>query len=273
MVARLNRPLHDSGGFSTGCASDPARASTTPSRSMTQMRAVVRESPSMICAISGDADGGSVTPLAPCSLARSRANDAIGSGGLANSRGRSCSAVATACAVPASVRSCASRSTRSSSRTYSYPSHGSARKTVRTSRSCARIDRPRRTYSPQRYPMPYTVAMRSNAGSTARNLRRMRLTCDVIVLSSTTMLASRISASRSLTCPGCRASACTIQNSVSVRSTRWPFQSAVRRLTSTRSGPRSRMSSVEGGAASSSLRRNSAAMRAARCGRLASFVR
>ena len=44
--------------------------------------------------------------------------------------------------------------------------------------------------------------MRSNAGSTARNLRRMRFTCDVIVLSSTTMLASRISASRSLTWPG-----------------------------------------------------------------------
>ena len=47
----------------------------------------------------------------------------------------------------------------------------------------------------------------------------MRLTCDVIVLSSTTMLASRISASRSFTWPGKRASACTIQNSVSVRST------------------------------------------------------
>ena len=36
--------------------------------------------------------------------------------------------------------------------------------------------------------MPYTVAIRSNDGSTARNLRRMRLMCDVIVLSSTTML-------------------------------------------------------------------------------------
>ena len=72
----------------------------------------------MICAISGDADGGSDGVPARTS-ARSRANDAMGSGGLAKSRGRSCSAVATACAVPASVRSCASRSTRSSSRTYS----------------------------------------------------------------------------------------------------------------------------------------------------------
>ena len=42
-----------------------------------------------------------------------------GTGCASNSRGRSCSAVATACAVPASVRSCASRRKRSSSRTYS----------------------------------------------------------------------------------------------------------------------------------------------------------
>ena len=38
--------------------------------------------------------------------------------GRANSAGRSCSAVATACAVPASVRSCDSRRNRSSSCTY-----------------------------------------------------------------------------------------------------------------------------------------------------------
>src|SRR5216110_2894529 len=83
----------------------------------------------------------------------------------------------------------------------------------------------------------------------------MRLTCDVIVLSSTTMLASRIRLSRSFTCPGKRASACTIQNSVSVRSTRAPFQSVMKRLMSIRSGPRWSTSSVEGGDCSKSLRR------------------
>ncbi len=42
----------------------PARASTAPSRSIAQIRAVVRDRPSMICAISGDADGGMwSTPL------------------------------------------------------------------------------------------------------------------------------------------------------------------------------------------------------------------
>ena len=46
--------LAPDGGFS-----EPARASTVPPRSTTQMRAVVRDRPSMICAISGDADGGS----------------------------------------------------------------------------------------------------------------------------------------------------------------------------------------------------------------------
>ncbi len=50
--------------------------------------------------------------------------------------------------------------------------------------------------------------------------------------------------------PGWRASECTIQNSVSVRSTRLSCQCAVRRFTSSRSGPRSTMSSVAGGAAS-----------------------
>ena len=135
------RAQNDSGGACGGGGfSEPARASTVPSRSTTQMRAVVRERPSMICAISGDADGGSDPPAVARSLPRSRANDAIGSGGAAKRRGRSCNAVATACAVPASVRSCASRSTRSSSRTYSTPSHGSARNTVSTSNSCARID-------------------------------------------------------------------------------------------------------------------------------------
>ena len=55
--ARFRRRRRGGGGFS-----EPARASTLPSRSMTQMRAVVRDRPCMICAISGDADGGSDTP-------------------------------------------------------------------------------------------------------------------------------------------------------------------------------------------------------------------
>ena len=48
--------------------------------------------------------------------------------------------------------------------------------------------------------------------------------------------------------PGKRASACTIQNSVSVRSTRRPAQCAVRRFRSSVSGPRSSTSSVDCGA-------------------------
>ena len=117
-MAPDRRPHHDAGGASAcGGFSVPARANTTPSRSITQMRAVVRDSPCTMRAISGDADGG--RPSRGSSSARSCANDAIGSAGPANSRGRSLSAIATACAVDASERSCASRRKRSSSRTYS----------------------------------------------------------------------------------------------------------------------------------------------------------
>ena len=80
--AARRAPQRDSGGALRvgGGFSDPARASTVPSRSITQMRAVVRDRPSMICAISGDADGGSDGAGAARSSARSRANDAIGIG-------------------------------------------------------------------------------------------------------------------------------------------------------------------------------------------------
>ena len=100
----------------------------------------------------------------------------------------------------------------------------------------------------------------------------MRLTCEVIVLSSTTMRASRMRLSRSFTCPGKRASACTIQNSVSVSSTGAPRQCAVRRFTSSTRSPRVSTSSVAAGELARSVRRNSAAMRADRCGRLTSLV-
>jgi len=66
------------------------------------MRAVVRDKPSNIASISAAPDA---SPAPVPSLPKGRANSA----------GRSCSAVATACAVPASVRCCASRSTRSTS--------------------------------------------------------------------------------------------------------------------------------------------------------------
>ena len=69
-----------------------------------------------------------------------------------------------------------------------------------------------------------TPSVQENCGSTATNLARMRLTCDVIVASSTTICASRINCSRFFTCPGCNANACTIQNSVKVRSTARPRQ-------------------------------------------------
>ena len=84
-----------------GRLSVPARASTWPFASTTKMRALVRESACRISSISG-------TGVAAASFAPPRANSA----------GRSCSAVATACAVPASVRSCDSRRKRSSSCTY-----------------------------------------------------------------------------------------------------------------------------------------------------------
>jgi len=102
---------------------------------------------------------------------------------------------------------------------------------------------------------------------------RTRLTCDVTVASSTTSSASRISWSRLLTWPGWRASECTIQNSVSVSSTRPPFQAALKRFRSSSRSPRTMRSSTGLASASASTRRNSAPMRAIRCGRLTPFVR
>ena len=72
----------------------------------------------------------------------------------------------------------------------------------------------------------------------------MRLMCEVMVPSSTTSFASRMSCSRFLTCPGCLASACTIQNSVSVSGTALPRQRTLKRLTSSSRGPRSSRSSA-----------------------------
>src|SRR5690606_1650726 len=50
-----------------------------------------------------------------------------------------------------------------------------------------------------RYPAPCTVSMASKPASMARNLRRMRLMWEVMVASSTTTWASRMSCSRLLT--------------------------------------------------------------------------
>src|SRR6056297_1080589 len=58
--------------------------------------------------------------------------------------------------------------------------------------------------------------MDSKAASSASNLRRMRFTWEVTVASSSTTRAASMSCCRFLTWPGCRASACTIQNSVRV---------------------------------------------------------
>src|SRR6185437_4532628 len=84
----------------------------------------------------------------------------------------------------------------------------------RAERCARREERERVSHgaSCHRYPMPYTVSIAANAGSIARNFLRMRFTWDVMVPSSTTIFASPISWSRSFTCPGWRASECTIQN-------------------------------------------------------------
>ena len=121
--------------------------------------------------------------------------------------------------------------------------------------------------------MPYTVSICSNAGSTAANFLRMRFTCEVIVPSSTTRFASRMRPSRSFTWPGNFASVCTIQNSVSVSPTGLSFHDAVKRFASSLSSPRSSTSSAAFGSRSASILRNSAEMRASRCGRLTSLVR
>src|SRR2546430_13491082 len=60
----------------------------------------------------------------------------------------------------------------------------------------------------------------------------MRFTCEVMVLSSSTTLAASISCWRLRTCPGWRASACTIQNSVSDSSTTRPSHCACMRSAS-----------------------------------------
>src|SRR5512138_304773 len=124
-----------------------------------------------------------------------------------------------------------------------------------------------------RYPIPYMVSMLSKAGSIAWNLRRMRLTCEVIVLSSSTTFAASISCCRFFTCPGFFASACTIQNSVSVRPSGLSFHEALSRAASIASSPRVRTWSRSEGCVSASMRRKSALTRATRCVRLMSFVR
>lgn len=53
--------------------------------------------------------------------------------------------------------------------------------------------RPRPHYVVHRYPTPCTVSIESKDGSTAMNFLRMRLMCEVMVASSTTSSASRIS--------------------------------------------------------------------------------
>jgi hypothetical protein len=113
--------------------------------------------------------------------------------------------------------------------------------------------------------------MRSNAGSIAWNLRldALHVRRDRAVVDDDAGVTHQRVAILDVT--GKRASECTIQNSVSVRSTLGAFQFAVRRGTSS-AAAHARGSSPRG-AAESSLRRNSAAMRAARCGRLASLVR
>src|SRR5258706_145731 len=86
--------------------------------------------------------------------------------------------------------------------------------------------------------MPYAVSMASNAGSAARNLRRMRLTWEVTVPSSTTRFASRMSCSRLFTCSGNLARAWTIQNSVSVSGTVVPRHATLKGLRSSMNGQR-----------------------------------
>src|ERR1700730_4823989 len=115
--------------------------------------------------------------------------------------------------------------------------------------------------------MPYTVCTASNFGSMLWNLRRMRFTCEVMVLSSSTTLAASMSCWRLRTCPGWRASACTIQNSVSDSSTTWPSHCACMRSASSVSAPRRTSSPGVLGLRSASTRRNSAFTRAIRCGR------
>ena len=73
-------------------------------------------------------------------------------------------------------------------------------------------------------------ARRRTSDRRAWNLRRMRFTCEVMVLSSSTTLAASISCWRLRTCPGWRASACTIQNSVSDSSTTLPSHCACHAL-------------------------------------------
>lgn len=97
--------------------------------------------------------------------------------------------------------------------------------------------------------------------------------CEVMVASSTTSSASRISWSRFFTWPGKRTSVCTIQNSVTVSGISAPFQVMRMRSDSSFSGPCSSTVSLEAGAFSDSIRRNSAAMRAASWCRLVSLLR
>ena len=74
--------------------------------------------------------------------------------------------------------------------------------------------------------------------------------------------------------PGWRASACTIQNSVSVRSTGLVAPARGHALDVERQrAAHERRPRLDGGRGDRSARRNSAAMRAARCGRLTSLVR
>ena len=125
--------------------------------------------------------------------------------------------------VTASSDCCSlSRSTVSISRAYWQPAHGSASVVSASSSSLVRSLNPemgpilmrsdmRPTglsgHSTQRYPMPYTVCTASNFSSTTWNLRRMRLMCEVMVLSSSTTLAASMSCWRFFTWPGCLVSA------------------------------------------------------------------
>ena len=97
--------------------------------------------------------------------------------------------------------------------------------------------------------------------------------CEVMVASSTTTCASRMSWSRLFTWPGKRTRVCTIQNSVTVSGTSSPFQVMRMRSCSSRSGPWAITLSLSTGLRSASMRRNRALMRAASWCRETSLAR
>jgi hypothetical protein len=107
-IHRHTRGIAESGASVSGSGGRlrlPALASTSSWRSITQIRALVRDKPWMICPISADGVAAGPDARKSCgaasasgapSSARCAASDSPAAFDVSNKRGRSCSAVATA---------------------------------------------------------------------------------------------------------------------------------------------------------------------------------